>query len=137
MSLFQLGKFTSHSGLDLDWKIDCDALTGGDWDCLTKLAIEMINRRGWNPSRVIGVPRGGLHFADCIRERLLFRNDINPNTGELLVVDDVYTTGNSIASTANAYLNQVEPLNVVHGIVIFARGKVKERWVESLFEVRY
>ena len=34
MSIFKKGVFTSHSGVDLLWKIDCDDLTDQDLDTL-------------------------------------------------------------------------------------------------------
>ena len=37
MNLFQLGKFTSHAGKELNWKIECDALTDADWECLAEM----------------------------------------------------------------------------------------------------
>ena len=30
MNLFQLGNFVSHAGNELEWKIECDALTDED-----------------------------------------------------------------------------------------------------------
>ena len=37
MTLFQCKKFTSHSGLKLDFKIDCDYLSDDDIECIAKL----------------------------------------------------------------------------------------------------
>lgn len=34
MDLFQKVDFISHSGKPLDWKLECDALTDKDWECI-------------------------------------------------------------------------------------------------------
>ena len=34
IDLFQKVDFKSHSGLDLSWKIEMDALTPNEWDCI-------------------------------------------------------------------------------------------------------
>ena len=52
-NLFQLGDFTSHAGLPLKWKIECDALTYQDWDCLAQMMIE----RGVSCRAAYGIPR--------------------------------------------------------------------------------
>lgn len=58
-ALFIKGDFVSAAGKLLDYKIDCDKLTLGDWKCLAYIASKRLPRFG----RVIGVPRGGLMFA--------------------------------------------------------------------------
>ena len=35
IDLFQKIDFKSHSGLDLTWKIEMDALTPNEWDCIS------------------------------------------------------------------------------------------------------
>lgn len=37
MSLFRYGKLIAHSGSELDYKIECDALTDDDIDCLARI----------------------------------------------------------------------------------------------------
>ena len=37
IDLFQKINFTSHSGLDLTWKIEMDALSRGDWECIAQM----------------------------------------------------------------------------------------------------
>lgn len=58
-NLFKFGKFTLNSGKEADWKIECDALTDADWDCLAKIAVRMLPSFG----EVHGIPRGGLKLA--------------------------------------------------------------------------
>lgn len=104
MSLFQLGKFISHSGNELEWKIECDALTDDDWDCLAK----MISERTQFGS-VYGIPRGGTKLAKALEKY------ITPDSPIHLVVDDVWTTGNSMRVV-------MKPGDL--GFVVFAREQI-------------
>ena len=116
MNLFQLGKFKSHAGLDLDWKIECDALTDEDWECLAK----MISERTQFGS-VYGIPRGGTKLANALQKYCI------PNHPIHLVVDDVWTTGKSMRE-------EMKQGDI--GFVVFARNKVDfdpERYVRALF----
>lgn len=88
-NLFETGNFILSSGQKSSWKIECDALTSDDWYTLAT----MIAERCGPFSEVIGVPRGGLQLAGMLQ---MFRTEEGPR----LVVDDVYTTGNSIAKYA-------------------------------------
>jgi hypothetical protein len=63
VSLFQLGDFTLASGASSLWKIECDALTPEDWQALAQMAVEILPPFG----EVVGVPRGGVPFADALR----------------------------------------------------------------------
>ena len=104
MNLFQLGKFTSHAGNELDWKIECDALTDQDWDCLAK----MISQRCEFGS-VYGIPKGGVKLQKALEKY------ITPKNPYRLVVDDVYTTGKSMLEAMNK--GDI-------GFVVFARKRV-------------
>jgi orotate phosphoribosyltransferase len=83
-SLFQIGDFTLASGKSSLWKIECDGLTDEDWDCLAMLGWAKVPDFG----SVVGVPRGGLKFAKAMEDYA--------TAGPRLVVDDVFTTGESI-----------------------------------------
>lgn len=116
MNLFQLGKFTSHAGKELDWKIECDALTDDDWDCLAK----MISERTQFGS-VYGIPRGGVKLQKALEKY------ISPKCPIRLVVDDVWTTGKSMMEV----MNQGDM-----GFVIFARERIifdANKYVRALF----
>ena len=72
MNLFQLGKFTSHAGKSLEWKIECDALTDEDWECLAKMISDRIMFH-----EVVGIPRGGNKLAS-IKSKWDFKDGIIP-----------------------------------------------------------
>lgn len=116
MSLFQKGDFTSHAGLPLAWKIECDALTDDDWECLAFLISQRCSF-----GSVYGIPRGGVKLANALEKYC------NPASRTRLVVDDVYTTGKSMVEA-------MEPDDI--GFVVFARNAVMydaNRYVRALF----
>jgi len=84
--LFQLGDFTSHAGLPLKWKIECDAINEYEWQCLAQM-IMMYQHEPF--SKVLGIPRGGLPLQKAM-EKYVTKGDY-----PWMVVDDVYTTGTS------------------------------------------
>lgn len=84
MDLFQKGDFTSHAGLPLKWKIECDAISDKEWETLAFIISEM----SMPFSKVMGIPRGGVKLANALNKY------VQP-TGLPMVVDDVYTTGTS------------------------------------------
>lgn len=111
--LFRWGKFTSASGLDLDWKIECDALTDGDWVCIANACAPKIGAFG----SVIGVPRGGIRFAAALAHHA------QPNSQRLLVADDVWTTGKSMQDVVRREITE-RGVYDWRGVVAFARGKL-------------
>lgn len=115
--LFIDSEFTSHSGLLLPFKIDCDALTDGDLDTLAAA----IARRVRAFRSALGVPRGGVRLADALRPYAA-----GVRTYPFLIVDDVLTTGKSMEEARDrAGANSI-------GAVIFARGPCLE-WITPLF----
>ena len=120
--LFQHGQFELHSGLQSRFKIECDALTMGDWYTLAEIARDMMPTF----KKVVGVPRGGLNLAG-------FLNVYEQSDGELdvLIVDDVLTTGGSMERTRHdGYV-----LCNVGGLVVFARSTPPD-WVVPIFQMR-
>lgn len=87
LDLFQHGTFTSHSGLKLNWKIECDALSSKEWDCL---AIMIMEREPTPFYRAEGIPRGGLPLATALNKFATNNKD-----DRVLICDDVWTTGGS------------------------------------------
>lgn len=105
--LFQVGAVKLHSGAESNWKVECDALTSEDWRGLAMQASELGIQSAYD---VIGVPRGGIPFANALKV-VLRQNDTAP----VLVVDDVLTTGGSILEVMARYPGS-------RGLVAFARG---------------
>jgi hypothetical protein len=104
VTLFRKGEFTSAAGLELPFKIECDALSSEDWECIAYVGSKMLRPFG----RVIGVPRGGLALAEAMRPY------VTPGSLVPLVVDDVWTTGKSLSAAA--------PGCPWLGFVAFSRG---------------
>jgi hypothetical protein len=116
--LFQAGDVTLHSGERSDFKINCDALMASDFAALANMLV----RRIAPFSRVEGVPRGGLRWAEVLN----IGGYCTP--GEpLLIVDDVLTTG--------ASMEQQRAGRDAIGAVIFARGPCPS-WVMPLFTLQ-
>ena len=116
MNLFQLGKFTSHAGNELDWKIECDALTDDDWECLAKMISEKTEF-----GSVYGIPRGGTKLAQALEKY------ITPGHPLRLVVDDVYTTGKSMKDVM---------VGDDLGFVVFARNRIPfdpQHYIRAIF----
>lgn len=121
MNLFTLGDFTMHSGNVGHWKIECDALTDADIECLAFMLAERVGPF----SRVEGIPRGGLRIAAAM-ERYASPYEA---FGTPLVVDDVLSTG------ASFFDWELEHPGVeARGAVLFARGPCPG-WVTPLFSM--
>jgi len=118
MSMLQCKKFRSHSGIELDFKIDCDYLTDSDVECIARL-IAKTTKFG----HVYGIPRGGTRLADALETY----RDRYVNT--VLIVDDVLTTGQSMEEARKRF--EVDKNDII-GWVIFARKKSPE-WVNAVF----
>ncbi|HEV2099314.1 MAG TPA: hypothetical protein VGR45_10355 [Stellaceae bacterium] len=112
--LFKAGEFRAHSGGLLPWKIDCDALSTEELAALAGIVARKIKF-----GAVIGIPRGGLRFAQQLSR---YRK-----AGEAaLIVDDVLTTG--------ASMERYRESSGDIGVVIFARGPCPD-WVRPIFAV--
>jgi len=86
-SLFEAGEFTSHAGLKLAWKIECDAIKPEEWDVLAQMILEH-EAQPW--SRAVGIPRGGVALGNA-----LDKHSTGDPKDPVLIADDVYTTGTS------------------------------------------
>ncbi len=111
--LFNLGQFVLHSGGHSGFKIDCDALTTGDWEAI---AFIVSKSSVWPWSSVEGVPRGGIEFAMALSKY----ND----SGPLLIAEDVLTTG--------ASMEKQRAGREAKGVVLFDRGRCPD-WVTPIF----
>ena len=111
-SLIQMGDFTSHAGLPLKWKLECDAITDEEWRCLAKMVMDYQDRPFY---KAVGIPRGGLKFAEAMNE-YASGNDVD----QIMICDDVFTTGTSILD----FINEEYPMwSMGQGFrwVVFAR----------------
>lgn len=114
-TIFKSGAFTSHSGVLLPDKIECDALMVGDWGCMAAWVA-----RHMTFQNVVGVPRGGLEFAAALQQYC------KPDGHwHVLIVDDVLTTGASMERMREQYPGAA-------GAVIYARGQLPD-WVIARF----
>jgi len=123
IDLFQKIDFTSHAGLDLTWKIEMDALTPDEWECIAHMIMEL------SPpfKEAIGIPRGG-----NILGKLLNQHGTGKREQPICIVDDVLTTGGSM-NDFKAKRQWRNPSEYI-GWVVFARNKPPS-WVKALFQM--
>ena len=126
--LFQAIDFTSHAGKALNWKIEMDALSEQEWDCLAQMIYEYETR---NFGEVVGIPRGGLPLAKALAGYAT-GNDDDP----ILIVDDVLTTGGSMNTFEMDYFRNRKPREFF-GWVVFARTPCEHAngWINALFQM--
>ena len=120
INLFQKIDFISHAGLPMKWKIECDALTENDWECLTQMIIELEPQK-WRAA--VGIPRGGIPLGMALN-KFGTGNPDHP----ILIADDVYTTGTSFKD----YKQQHYANEYTLEWCVFAR-KPTEKRVKALF----
>lgn len=117
--LFKFGWFSSHSGFQLPWKVDCESgLRDSDWEALASIIAGKFSFRS-----VYGIPKGGVKLADALQR---YCEPEYP----VLIVDDVLTTGRSFINARAALGN---PEDIV-GVVVFARGRCPD-WVWPICQV--
>ena len=122
--LFKSINFKSHSGLDLTWKIECEALSDPEWFTISKMIMELTP-----PFReALGIPRGGVKLGDLLNEHAT-GNEKDP----ICIVDDVLTTGESMEYFLEQYSRNRVPF-VAIGWVVFARVRTPS-WVQALFQM--
>lgn len=115
MSDLILPAFVSRAGLNLPFKFEADAISPASWENLAKAAAPRLPPFG----PAVGVPRGGLILAQCMRKYA------DPDCGTVLLCEDIWTTGGSWVKTATAYVgkdNVYDAARVI-GLVLLARGR--------------
>lgn len=127
MNLFQLGEFVLSSGAKSSWKIDCDALSDGDIECVANL----LSGRVGQFTSVVGVPRGGLRLAAAMEKYALHHSLVYSQS--CLIVNDVLTTGRSMESVKEK-VTAAQYYGLIKGAVIFFRGECP-KWVTPLFQL--
>tara|TARA_B100000945_G_C20407237_1_gene610683 strand:+ start:641 stop:1084 length:444 start_codon:yes stop_codon:yes gene_type:complete len=123
--LFVEEDFIGHSGGELHWKIECDALFPNEWKCIAKMIMEHEKRPF---QAAIGIPRGGITLSKYLNEYST-QNPEDP----YLIVDDVLTTGGSMNYFVEQYFRNREP-NEYFGWVVFSR-KSPASWIKALFQM--
>ena len=122
-NLFKAESFVSHSGLDLNWKIECDALSDPEWFTISQMIMEVSP-----PFREAhGIPRGGVKLGNLLRQYGTKKKE-----DPICIVDDVLTTGGSM----DEFLQKRRWRNPTDyiGWVVFARTKTP-KWVTALFQM--
>lgn len=114
------GDFTLHSGRASNFKIDCDALS--DEDLAT--AAWFISLRCSPFGRVSWIPTGGTRLAQALEPH------ITPGVDNVLLVDDVWTTGDSMRRARLDIEGDVD----VEGWVLFARSALPW-WCRAMFKL--
>ena len=122
--LFQSIDFKSHSGLSLNWKIECEALSDDEWNTISN----MIMKSSPPFSKALGIPKGGVRLAALLNEHAT-GNEKDP----VCIVDDVLTTGESMEYFLEQYSRNRRPC-VAIGWVVFARVSTPS-WVRALFQM--
>ena len=122
--LFQSIDFTSHSGLDLSWKIEMDALSDPEWFTIKKMIMELTPPF----KEAVGIPTGGSKLGDLLNE-----HGTGKEEDPICIVDDVLTTGESMEYFLTQYQRNRRPFTAI-GWVVFARGQCPG-WVTSLFQM--
>jgi len=122
--LFQSIDFTSHSGLDLSWKIEMDALSDPEWFTIKKMIMELTPPF----KEAVGIPTGGSKLGNLLNE-----HGTGKEEDPICIVDDVLTTGESMEYFLTQYQRNRRPFTVI-GWVVFARGQCPG-WVTSLFQM--
>lgn len=106
-SWLQIANITLNSGRRSTFKIECDNITDAELEAMCALLAQIIPPF----SRVSGVPTGGVRVEKAMRRHL-------SETGPILIVDDLWTTGGSI----QRHLTAIDPREYLVA-VLFARGE--------------
>ena len=122
-NLFKAESFVSHSGLDLNWKIECDALSDPEWFTISQMIMEVSP-----PFREAhGIPRGGVKLGNLLRQYGTKKKE-----DPFCIVDDVLTTGGSMVECAET---EFKGENVI-GWVVFSRSHMPDL-INALFRMPY
>jgi len=126
-TLFRQIDFISHSGYNLKWKIECDALSDEELDTLASVIARKIQNEysRFLLKDIIGVPRGGIRIAEKLKDHI---GTFEEGT-HILLIDDVLTTGQSMEEYKEKY-NKYPCI----GVVLFARGSPPE-WIHPVFQL--
>ena len=121
--LFQSVDFKSHSGLELKWKIECDAISDPEWFTISQMIMEIASPF----KEAVGIPRGVTKLGN-----LLNQYGTGKREDPICIVDDVLTTGGSMEEfkIKRSWRNPTDYI----GWVVFARIETP-KWVTALFQM--
>lgn len=122
-NLFTKQDIILHSGGKSDFKIECDDLSDESIETLAYLVSKQMQF-----NEVHGVPRGGLKFAEALKPYC------SDDVSNVLIVDDVLTTGNSMETFAVKINKGQEYTRQLDGVVIFARQECPY-WIKTIFRM--
>jgi hypothetical protein len=122
--LFQSIDFKSHSGLNLSWRIEMDALSDPEWFTVKKMIMEITPPF----KEAVGIPQGGTKLGDLLNE-----HGTGKDEDPICIVDDVLTTGESMEYFLTQYQRNRKPFTAI-GWVVFARSQCPG-WVTALFQM--
>jgi len=130
MNLFIKEMVKLSSGKMSDFKIECDALTNKDWECLAYEISKILKFRS-----VLGVPTGGDKLAGYLSSYAI---DNTPYPYPVLICDDVLTTGDSMEKMREQLFEggHLGGYSSVIGVVIFARRRC-DNWITPLFTMTH
>jgi orotate phosphoribosyltransferase len=131
------GDFQLHSGERSSFKIECDALTGEETASFAHIIrwVAPVYHRVGLYQEVRGIPTGGIMLAMYLESGrdLKGRGTLAKDQQVVLLVDDVYTTGQSMERARIELADEGYSYNNVVGAVMFARRKPPP-WVYAVFQ---
>lgn len=118
--LFQLGRFKFSSGIESPFKLECDELSLEECEALAFMGAHQVCRFG----KIVPVPKGksGSPIDNAKRLADALERYIKPDSGVVLIVDDVCTSGGSMEACRKEYRNERHNWPCVIGWVAFAYG---------------
>lgn len=127
----QRGEFVLNSGHDSGFKIEVDEISDETIDTAMWLAYKSLPYI----NEVVSVPRGGDRMARSFRKYLTTESP--KKSYNVLIVDDVLTTGYSMEKVKGRELNSSSPFIQVYGIVLFSRLKREyvPSWIVPVFQM--
>lgn len=120
--MFDTNSILLASGKSSKFKIECDDLTDQDLATMARIVAPALIPF----SKVVGVPRGGLRFAEALAP---YASKFSCAT---LFADDVFTTGGSLRRYAHEY--GIRNIERCQAVVIFARNPPPD-WVFPIFQL--
>jgi hypoxanthine phosphoribosyltransferase len=128
MDLFVQKDFKGNSGIELDFKIECDALSDKSIETIACRINKYCEENDIKFSDVSGVPRGGIRLENALKKY------VDENGDYVLIVDDVLTTGGSMEKHKTKIKKETD--KSILGFVVFDRGDYivpARSWTEPVF----